>query len=141
MSRGLIWIVAALILGVAEAFIPGAFLIWIAVAAGLVGVVDLVFEPGLLAEIVIFAIGAAVAVYIGQKVYGSLERASPPLPLSRAHALIGRQFALATAIANGFGTMTVDDSVWRVAGPDLPAGTTVKVVAVLEGSLVRVEMA
>ena len=141
MSRGLIWIVAALILGVAEAFLPGAFLIWIALAAGLVGIIDLVFEPGLLMEIVIFAAGAAVAVFIGQKVYGSLDRASPPLPLSRAHGLIGRQFALATAIANGFGTMTVEDSVWRVTGPDLPAGTKVKVVAVLDGSVVRVEMA
>ncbi len=139
MARGLIWIIAALILGVAEAFVPGAFLIWIAAAAGLVGVIDLIFEPGLLLEIIIFAVGAVVAVFIGHKIYGSLDRATPPLPLSRAHGLIGRQFALATAIANGFGTMTVDDSVWRVAGPDLPAGTTVKVVAVLDGALVRVE--
>lgn len=141
MSRGMILIVAALALGALEAFAPGAFLLWIALAVGLVGLVDLVFEPSLLAEIALFAVSAAVFVAIGRKVYGSLDRASPPIALSRAHGLIGRQFVLTAAIANGVGTMAVGDSVWRVTGPDLPVGARVKVAAVVDGSLVRVEAA
>src|SRR5579863_4296613 len=110
MSRSLIWIVGALLLGVAEAFAPGAFLIWIALAAGFVGIVDLALEPGLLPEIVIFAVAAAVSVAVGRRVYGSLDRAVPPLALSRAHGLVGKQFVLVNGIANGFGTMNVGDS-------------------------------
>ena len=139
MSRGLIMIVVALALGAAEAFLPGVFLLWIALALGLVGLVDLALAPGILAEIAIFAVAAAVFVAIGRRVYGSLDRAAPPIPLSRAHGLLGRQFVLTNAIVNGIGTMAVDDSVWRVTGPDLPAGAKVKVSAVVDGSLVRVE--
>ena len=141
MSRGLIMIVIALALGAAEAFLPGAFLLWIALALGLVGLADLAFEPGVLAEIALFAVAAAVFVAIGRRVYGSLDRSSPPIALSRAHGLIGRQFVLTSPIANGIGTMAVDDSVWRVTGPDLPVGAKVKVAAVVDGSLVRVEAA
>ena len=31
---------------------------------------------------------------------------------------------------NGVGKVVVDDSTWRVKGPDLPAGTHVRVVGV-----------
>ena len=138
MSRAMILLVAALALGIAEAFVPGAFLLWIALAVGIVGAIDLVFEPSLLVEIGIFAVAAAASVAIGKRVYGSLDRAGAPVPLSRAHALVGREFTLASAIEDGFGSMRVDDSVWRVAGPPLGAGAKVKVVAVAEGALLRV---
>ena len=45
----------------------------------------------------------------------------------RADALVGRQFVLETPIFAGAGTIRVDDTVWRVAGPDLPAGSRVTV--------------
>ena len=63
------------------------------------------------------------------------------MPLSRAHALIGKEFFLDEAIERGFGRIRVGDSVWRVAGDDLPAGAKVRVVAVEDGAEVRVEKA
>jgi membrane protein implicated in regulation of membrane protease activity len=48
-------------------------------------------------------------------------------------------FFLDEAIVRGYGRIRVGDSSWRVAGPDCPAGARVKVVAVEEGSLIRVE--
>ena len=52
----------------------------------------------------------------------------------------GRSFTLDSAIVNGIGNLRVDDGQWRVAGPDLPAGARVRVVAV-EGATLRVESA
>jgi membrane protein implicated in regulation of membrane protease activity len=60
------------------------------------------------------------------------------LPLSRAHALIGKEFYLDEAIERGYGRMRVGDSLWRVAGDDLPKGAKVRVVAVEDGAEVKV---
>ena len=55
--------------------------------------------------------------------------------MSCAHALVGREF-LDEAIARGFGSLRVDDSVWRVAGEGMPTGTWVRVVAIEDGSAI-----
>jgi membrane protein implicated in regulation of membrane protease activity len=54
---------------------------------------------------------------------------------------MGREFFLDKAIARGFGSIRVDDSVWRVSGEDMPTGTKVRVVAIEDGSAIRVEKA
>jgi hypothetical protein len=46
----------------------------------------------------------------------------------RAEALVGRVFTLEKPIVDGAGTVRVDDTIWRVAGPDTPAGSRVRVV-------------
>jgi len=136
-----IWLIVGFVLCVAETLAPGAFLLWIGAAALLVGAVDFFWPMELTAQLLLFAVAAVVLVVIGRRIYGSLERSAPPPSLSRAHALIGKEFFLDRAIEKGFGAIRVDDSVWRVGGADLPAGTKVRVVAVDEGSLLQVEKA
>ena len=60
------------------------------------------------------------------------------MPESRAHGLMGREFYLDSPIERGFGAIRVDDTVWRVAGDDMPAGTQVRVVAIEDGVAIRV---
>ena len=134
-----VWLVGGFILCVAETLAPGAFLIWIGAAALIVGGVDFFWPMELTAQLLVFAVLAAALILIGRRVYGSLERAAPPPSLSRAHALIGKEFFLDRPIERGYGAIRVDDSVWRVAGVDTTAGVKVKVIAVEEGSLLRVE--
>ena len=52
----------------------------------------------------------------------------------------GRTFTLSAPILNGVGKLRVDDSQWRIAGPDLPEGSRVRVVRA-EGATLRVERA
>ena len=47
---------------------------------------------------------------------------------------------LTEAIVNGRGRLSIDDTVWRIEGPDLPAGTRVTVSAA-EGSRLKVKLA
>jgi len=136
-----IWLIAGFILCVAETMAPGAFLIWIGAAALLVGAVDFIWPMELTVQLLLFAIVAVALVVVGRRVYGSLERAAPAPSLGRAQALIGKEFFLDQAIERGFGAIRVDDSIWRVAGADTAIGAKVKVVAVEEGSLLRVEKA
>ena len=53
---------------------------------------------------------------------------SNPFLNKRADALVGRVFTLDKPIIDGAGTVRIDDTIWRVAGPDTPAGSRVKVV-------------
>jgi len=56
----------------------------------------------------------------------------------RGSELLGRRFALHEAIVGGRGKIKAGDSLWLVSGPDLPAGSSVKVVA-QDGVILRVE--
>jgi membrane protein implicated in regulation of membrane protease activity len=54
--------------------------------------------------------------------------ASNPFLNRRADALVGRVFTLEKPIIDGSGTVRIDDTIWRVAGPDAPAGSRVRIV-------------
>jgi membrane protein implicated in regulation of membrane protease activity len=136
-----LWLVGGLVLCAAETLVPGAFLIWIGAAGVIVGAVEFFFPLDLTPSLLAFAALVVVFVLIGRRVYGSLDANAPPLPLNRAQALIGKEFYLEDAIERGFGRIRVGDSLWRVAGEDLPKGAKVRVASVEDGAQVRVEKA
>ena len=123
LSSTMSWLVAGLALCAAETLVPGAFLIWIGAAAVILGAVEFFPPMALTLQLLVFAALVVGLLFVGRRVYGSLDAGAPPLPMSRAHALIGKEFFLDEAIVRGFGRIRVGDSVWRVAGEDLPTGT------------------
>ena len=135
----LAWLIAGLVLCAVETLVPGAFFIWFGGAAAIVGALDYFLPMGLEAQLILFGVLVAALVLIGRRVYGSLGARPGPLPLSRAHAMVGEDYFLDEPIVRGFGRMRVGDSSWRVAGDDCPAGAKVRVTAVEDGSLLRVE--
>ena len=136
-----VWLLGGLALCAAETLAPGAFLIWMGAAGLILGAVDFFAPMALTVQLLGFAALVAGLLFVGRRVYGSIDAVGPSLPMSRAHALMGREFFLDKAIARGFGSIRVDDSVWRVAGEDMPTGTRVRVVAIEDGSAIRVEKA
>lgn len=136
-----VWLSLGFVLCAAETLAPGAFLVWIGAAALIVGIVHFIWPIEITLQLFLFA-GLVVALLaIGRRVYGSLDRRSPPQPFSRAEGLIGREFFLDQPIERGFGAIRVGDSVWRVAGEDMSAGARVRVTGVEDGSLLRVAKA
>ncbi len=136
---GLAWLVGGLVLCAAETLIPGAFLIFIGGAAAIVGAIAYFVPIDFTSQLILFGALVAALVLIGRRVYGSLNAQPGPLPQSRAHAMIGADFFLDEPIVRGYGRIRVGDSSWRVAGADCPSGAKVRVVAVEDGSLLRVE--
>ena len=135
------WLVAGLVLSLLETLIPGAFLIFIGIAGLVVGVADFVYPLPLEAQMIAFAVLAAALALAGKGFYGSVVRSSGDGDVSRAEAMIGREYYLDAEITRGFGQIRVADSVWRVSGPDLPDGARVKVVSVASDGGLRVEKA
>jgi membrane protein implicated in regulation of membrane protease activity len=135
----LAWLIGGVALCAAEALAPGAFFIWIGAAAVIAGAISYFVAMSLTAQLLLFGALVVALVVIGRRVYGSLDTSPGPLPQSRAHALIGADFFLDEAIVHGFGRIRVGDSSWRVAGDDCPSGAKVRVVAVEDGPVLRVE--
>ena len=124
------WLIFGFILMALELMAPGVFLFWLGLAALLVGLVSFAINPSWQAQLLMFAVFTAAAVpawrYFARS-EGSRSRSNPFLN-KRTEALIGREFTLERPIVDGTGTVRIDDTIWRVAGPDAPAGSRVKVV-------------
>src|SRR6476619_3824593 len=125
------WGAAALLLFAAEALAPGAFMLWLGFAAVAVFVVVLLV-PGipLLAQAAAFVVLSFVSIQVYRRWFRSrTPRNDQPALNRRAVALVGRVVPLEQGIVNGSGRVQIADAFWDVSGPDLPAGTVVRVVA------------
>ena len=136
------WWIAAILFLVIETFAPGAVFLWLGVAAGVVGLVLLVFSGlGWEYQFLIFAV-SMVGSAVGCRAYvrrNPTETDKPTLN-RRGEQYVGRTFTLQDAIVNGQGKITVDDSTWKIEGDDLPAGTKIQVTGV-DGTVLKVEAA
>jgi len=136
------WIFAGLLL-ILELTAPAFLFLWLGIAAAAVGLILLVFPAiDLETQLILFAIFSIVAVIAWRKYRESRPTAINDQPNlnRRGQQYIGRVFSLTSPITNGVGKVTVDDSTWKVKGPDLPIGTHIKVVGV-DGVVFKVEVA
>jgi membrane protein implicated in regulation of membrane protease activity len=125
------WLIFGFILMALEVIAPGVFLFWLGLAAILIGLISFVVELSWQLQLVLFAVFAAAAVPVWRRLARpNLEASDSPFLNRRSEALLGREFTLEKPIIDGSGTVRIGDTVWRVAGPDTPAGTRVKVVQV-----------
>ncbi|GAB1715122.1 MAG: membrane protein [Nitrobacter sp.] len=121
------WLIFGLILMGLELLTPGVF--WLGLAAFLVGVLSFALDPVWQMQILAFAVFAVAAVPLWRRMAQAKPGADDnPFLNKRADALVGRVFTLEKPIVDGTGTVRIDDTVWRVTGPDAPAGSRVKVV-------------
>ena len=138
------WLVAAAIFFVLELLAPGAFMLWLGLSALLVGVISLVLSSlGRLDlwpwqyQLIAFAIFTVLSIPLWRRVAARVGKANDqPFLNRRADAFVGREFTLEKPIVAGNGTVRIDDTIWRVAGPDLPGGSRVRIVRADAATLV-----
>ncbi|TWH15903.1 NfeD family protein [Pseudoxanthomonas taiwanensis] len=136
------WAVLALALIAAETLAPGAFLLWMGFAAAAMLLLVLLL-PGLplLAQVALFVVLSFLSVQVYRRWFRGRGRQSDrPLLNRRAEQNIGLVAPLEQAIVAGRGRIKVGDAFWTVEGPDLPAGTLVRVVAA-DGAILKVQEA
>lgn len=136
------WAAIALALFAAETIAPGAFMLWLGFAAVAVFLAVLVL-PGipLLAQVAAFVVLGFVSIQVYRTWFRGRERQSDQPALNRrAAALVGRVVPLERGIVQGRGRVQIADAYWDVAGPELPAGTPVRITGA-EGMTLMVEPA
>jgi membrane protein implicated in regulation of membrane protease activity len=124
------WLIFGLILMTLELLAPGVFLFWLGLAALLVGLISFAINPSWQLQMLMFAVFAAAAVLLWRRVARNNTAVSKSNRFlnKRAEALVGRVFTLEKPIIDGSGTVRIDDTIWRVTGPDTPAGSRVRIV-------------
>jgi len=136
------WMILAAVLAGIEILTPGFFFLWLGGAALVTGILALIV-PALSWEnqVLAFAVLSGASVLAWYKFRHTLTTTSDDMTLNRrGEQLLGRNATLSEPIVNGRGQIKIDDTVWRCEGPDLAAGTQVKVVA-MRGAMVTVEKA
>lgn len=136
------WLAFGTLLLILEVFGAGGYLLWIGVAAASVGVLTYLM-PGLpwaLQFILFGVLSVLTAVFWWRRQRTAAKPSDQPGLNRRGSELLGRHFVLHEAISGGRGKIKAGDSLWLVTGPDLPAGSTVRVIG-QDGVLLRVEAA
>lgn len=135
MTDAAYWLIAAVMLGIAELLAPGVFFVFLAIAAGVVAA-TLLALPDLPLPAQLGALGAwsVATVLIGRRWYRDYPVESrDPLLNDRAGRMIGASAIVSAPIVGGRGRVRIGDGEWPATGPNADAGTMMRVTAVVDG--------
>ena len=133
------WFILAALLFLLEVLAPGMFMLWLGLAAVIMGIVASTIALSWQVQLIGFAVLALVLVPAWRHFATKVEKpAESPFLNRRAEGYVGRVFTLDKPIVDGFGAVRIDDTIWRVSGPDCPAGSRVR-VAGTDGANLLVE--
>jgi len=133
------WLALGLFLAAAEMAVPGVFLIWLAGAALITGLLTWVLPLPTELQIVIFAVLAIVAVFSGKRYLAAnpVQSVDPKMNDRGAQA-VGETVLVTAALDGGRGRVKLGDSEWQAKGPDADPGTRMRVIG-HDGSVLLVE--
>ncbi|MCP8939742.1 NfeD family protein [Alsobacter sp. SYSU M60028] len=132
------WFIAGLLLMALEILAPGAFMLWLGLAAVATGLVASVVDMSWQITVLVFAALSLASVLVGRRILRERRPRTGETALNnRSAKIVGRTFVLDAPIEQGRGRVKVDDTVWRVEGPDLPQGARIRVTGV-DGTLLKV---
>jgi membrane protein implicated in regulation of membrane protease activity len=133
------WLSVGVALGVIEMLAPGFFLMWLGVAAIIVGLLAWALPISIPLQVALFAVISVLTVYAGKRFLkdNPIQSEDPALN-DRGARLTGEVVTVIEAIADGRGRVKVGDSEWNVRGADAPAGAKVRVTGA-EGAVLKVE--
>ena len=126
------WLTVGVVLAVIEVFAPGFFFLWLGIGAALTAAISWL-APSLpwQAQVLAFAALALVSV-LGW--FAWRRRMAGRTPKSRLNRRAAQQLGavgpLVEALEGGRGRVRLGDTTWPVTGPDLPAGTQVRIARV-----------
>lgn len=123
------WWIVAVVLVIIEILAPSFFALWMAIAAFLTGLA-LLLMPQLAWEyqLLMFAVLSVFSIVMWRRYYlkNPIQSDQPNLN-RRGEQYIGRLVTLQVPIVDGVGKIKLDDSTWKITGPECPAGTKVRI--------------
>ena len=135
------WFIAAALFLLIELVAPGAFMLWLGLSAILVGIISTAVVWQWQVQFIAFAVFAVASIPAWRHFAHRMgQPTESPFLNRRMEGYVGRVFTLDKPIVDGTGTVRIDDTVWRVTGPDCPAGSRVK-IAHADGASLLVEAA
>ena len=133
------WVLGAVLITI-EMVAPSTILLWPGIAAGVVGLIVLIFpDVGWELSVLLFAVLTITSAVAGRIYIKKFPHSPIGPPLNRrGQQYVGRQYTIDQPITAGRGKLSIDDTIWTIEGPDLDSGARVKIVGI-EGSILKVE--
>ena len=125
------WWILAVALVIIEILLPSFFALWLAIAAALTGLVLLLFPAlGWEWQLLVFAMFSVISIIAWRRYYQKHPiKTDEPMLNRRGEGYVGRELTLSQPIVDGIGKIRLDDSTWKIQGPDCPAGSKVRIIA------------
>ena len=134
-----VWLTLGLVLAGLELLVPGIYLIWLAVAAIITGVLTLMLDLSLPLQVVDFVFLSLIIAFSAKRFLRDKPiESSDPLMNRRGARLVGETALVVQAIEHGSGRVKLGDSEWNARGPNVAAGERVRVSG-SEGAILLVE--
>lgn len=132
-----VWFALGLALAGLEMLVPGVYLIWLALAALATGALTFALDLGAPIQIVNFVFLSLIIVFSARRILRDQPIvSSDPLLNNRMGRLVGQTGTVAVAIEHGEGRVRQGDSEWPARGPELSAGTRVRITGFDGGTLI-----
>ena len=134
-----IWLTLGVVLAGLELMVPGIYLIWLAVAAIITGLLTLAFDISLPLQVVDFVFLSLIAAFSARRFLRDRPiESSDPLMNRRGARMVGESALVVQAIEHGSGRVKVGDSEWIARGVNVAAGERVRITGT-DGSSLLVE--
>ncbi len=134
-----VWLTLGLLLGTLEMLVPGVYLIWLAAAAIVTGVLAFAFDLGIEYQVIQFISLSLIFAFSARRFLRDKPiESSDPLMNRRGARLVGETAVVVQAIEHGSGRIKLGDSEWIARGPNVAAGERVRVSG-SDGSILLVE--
>src|SRR5690606_31583320 len=135
------WIIAGLVLLGLELVVSGFFLVWLGIAAVLTGLITLAQPLPWAWQWLIFGALSLASILVWTSISRRrLADSTEPELNRRTDRYIGHEAVLDRPIVDGYGRLSLGDTIWRISGPDLPIGQRIRIVGA-DGAVLRVEAA
>ena len=114
-------------------------MIWFAAAAAVIGLLMVVLPLPWQWQWVLWAVLGLAAMIVYRRFKDTHpDYTEQPVLNQRGLQYVGQVFELVEPIENGVGKVRIGDGAWKVSGPALAAGTTVRVTGV-DGAVLTVQ--
>lgn len=124
-----VWLTLGLVLAALEMLVPGVYLIWLAVAAIVTGLMTFAFDLSPALQVVDFVLLSLIAAFSAKRFLRDRPIASSdPLMNRRGARMVGETALVVQAIEHGSGRVHYGDGDWIARGPDVAAGERVRIV-------------
>ena len=134
-----VWLTLGLVLAGLEMLVPGVYLIWLAVAAIITGVLTGLFDLSLPMQVIDFVFLALILAFSAKRFLRDKPiESADPLMNRRGARMVGETALVVQAIEHGSGRVHFGDGDWIARGPDVAAGERVRIVG-SEGASLLVE--
>ena len=134
-----VWLTLGLVLAGLEMLLPGIYLIWLAAAAIITGMLTLALDLSLPAQVIDFVALSLIIAFSAKRFLGERPiESSDPLMNRRGARLVGETALVVQAIEHGSGRVKLGDSEWIARGPSVASGERVRIRG-SEGAILLVE--